>query len=30
MHALIYSDDVDATRTFLRDVLDRGGIDIKE
>lgn len=22
MHALIYSDDVDATRTFLRDVLD--------
>jgi hypothetical protein len=21
MHALIYSDDVDATRTFLRDVL---------
>jgi hypothetical protein len=22
IHALIYSDDVDATRTFLRDVLD--------
>ncbi|MCG8319994.1 MAG: VOC family protein [Cytophagales bacterium] len=22
LHALIYSDDVDATRTFLRDVLD--------
>ncbi len=27
MHALIYSDDVDATRTFLRDVLDFPFVD---